>query len=166
MNDKYEIERKFLIKMPDVEYLRSLDGCVVKKLEQTYLLTTDGSTLRVRRVETESGVTYRQTGKIRISGMKCIEDEREITEEEYFEALKNADPRLRTIKKTRYCIPHGKLTAEIDVYPFWSDKAVAEFELESEDEQFSLPDYITVIKEVTDDVRFKNVRLALELPQD
>ena len=55
---------------------------------------------------------------------------------------------------------------EIDIYPFWRDKAVMEIELSSEDEDFEIPHEIKVIKEVTGDKRYKNASLAIEIPRD
>lgn len=49
---------------------------------------------------------------------------------------------------------------ELDIYPFWNDKAILEIELSSIDEQFSIPETIKIIKEVTDDDSYKNSGLA------
>ena len=43
---------------------------------------------------------------------------------------------------------------------------MAEVELQSENEPVDLPPCLTVIKEVTGDVRYRNARLALEVPFD
>ena len=44
--------------------------------------------------------------------------------------------------------------------PFWSDKAVLEIELSSEDTPISVPEQIHIIKEVTADDNYKNASLA------
>lgn len=152
--------------MPDTEVLKKLPGCEVKHIEQTYLFCSDDSTARVRKIVSGRGTQYIKTVKERITGEKCIETEYEITLQQYNEELKAADTSRNTIVKTRYCIPYGKLVAEIDIYPFWQKCAIAEFELESEGQQFSTPDYIKVIKDVTFDVDFKNFRLAQRIPDN
>ena len=48
----------------------------------------------------------------------------------------------------------------IDVYPLRQDKAIAEIELSSENTAVTFPDFIKVIKEVTDDPEYKNAALA------
>ena len=68
------------------------------------------------------------------------------------------------MEKTRWCIPFGSHVQEIDLYPFWSDQAVLEVELQSEEEEFLLPPEIRVIREVTGDPRYLNSSLARELP--
>jgi CYTH domain-containing protein len=49
---------------------------------------------------------------------------------------------------------------EIDVYPFWKDKAILEIELNDENTKISFPKEIKVIKEVTEDEAYKNASLA------
>lgn len=72
----------------------------------------------------------------------------------------DADTKKHQIRKTRYCLLYGNQYYEIDVYPFWSDKAIMELELRREDEEIHLPKYIKNIKEVTDDESYKNASLA------
>ena len=71
-----------------------------------------------------------------------------------------ADPALRPIRKARYCLTWENQYFEIDVYPFWKDKAIAEIELSDEDTEIRFPKQIKVIKEVTDDDSYKNASLA------
>ena len=49
---------------------------------------------------------------------------------------------------------------EIDIFPFWRDKAFLEVELKSENEGFVLPPFIKVIKDVTEDEEYTNHALA------
>lgn len=49
---------------------------------------------------------------------------------------------------------------EIDIYPFWKNKAILEIELSNEFADIVFPDYLEVIKEVTDDIEYKNYNLA------
>ena len=161
-----ETERKFLIRMPDISLLRSFQGVRVKDILQTYLVSERGKNSRLRRVCEGGKVSYIKTVKQRISVLSAYEDECEISEEQYERELENADKTKSDIVKTRYCIPYADHIIEIDIYPFWSDRAILEVELESENESFSLPDYISVVKEVSDDKRYKNAKLAESVPFD
>jgi CYTH domain-containing protein len=73
---------------------------------------------------------------------------------------------LRKIEKTRYCVPMGELTAEIDVFPFWSDRAFCEVELPHEDTPVTLPEWLDVVREVSADKRYTNLALAREIPME
>ena len=101
-----------------------------------------------------------------MNALRAVEDEREISEREYLALLELADPKATSIEKTRYRVPLGTRMLEIDVYPFWSDRAIAEIEVETEQECVTLPDYMKVIAEVTEDVRYKNANLAHSVPND
>ena len=72
----------------------------------------------------------------------------------------NADPTKKQIIKTRYCLVYENQYFEIDVYPFWNDKAIMEIELRDENQEITMPNSIRVIKEVTDDDEYKNSSLA------
>ena len=155
-----EIERKFLIALPDAGTLLAHPGCAVYAITQTYLLAPEGDEVRVR-MKTQSGKTvYVKTLKRCLCGFTREEIETEIAEAEYDALLLHADPARRPIEKTRYALPYADHVIEVDVYPFFSDCAIAEVELSSEEEAFSLPPFLYVIREVTDDPAYKNAALA------
>ena len=161
-----EIERKFLIRMPSTARLLAEDGVRVKEMVQTYLSAPAGVTARVREVREAGGVRYIYTEKRRLTALTAEEEERELDEAAYEDALARRDESRSPIKKTRYAIPYAGHTVEIDIYPFWQDRAILEVELTREDEEFALPPYLTVLAEVTADRRYKNVMLAREVPHD
>lgn len=161
-----ETERKFLIYMPDISRLSEFDGVRIKHIEQTYLVCENGKKARVRRIAESGKVSFVKTVKQRISALSCFEDEREITREEYESELKNADADKSVLFKTRYCIPYENHVVEIDVYPFWGDRALLEVELSSESEEFSIPEFVKIIKEVSEDSRYKNTNIAKIIPFD
>ncbi len=158
----YEIERKFLIEFPD---LRELENYPKSEITQTYLKTENGMTSRVRKRVSGGAVKYYFTEKLRITDVKCIENERELDEKEYNELLKLADPERNAIHKTRYLIPIGDRTAEVDIYSFWNDRATAEVEMEDEKEEVILPEFLKVIREVTSEKAYKNASLAKRIPE-
>ena len=156
----YEIERKFLIEMPDIDYLESLPNCEKVKIVQTYLVSNDNEEIRIRQRGTEGSYTYSKTKKITINPIKRIEIEERLTSEEYINELLNADPTRGQIIKDRYCLSYENQYFEIDIYPFWNDKAIVEIELINENQKIILPDFIKVIDEVTENEEYKNRELA------
>ena len=161
----YEIERKFLIRRPAAAWLEA--NCQGSDIIQTYLKTeTTGHSDRVRRREGKDGVVYTHTVKRRISDLRREEQEREISEAEYLALLQRADPERRSIEKRRYVLAYEGKEFEIDVYPFWQDRAVMEIELADEAEAVKLPPEIEIIKEVTQDRRYTNAALAKAIPAD
>ena len=160
----YEIERKYLIRYPDLAWLEA--SAEPSRITQTYLLNGEGCTERVRSRETDGRTVYTHTTKKRLTDMRRIEIESEIFRGEYEALLLRADPALRTIEKTRWCLREGGFLYEIDVFPFWKDRAFLEIELEDEGQSFPWPERIVPIREVTGDRRYSNASLALEIPQE
>ncbi len=161
----YEIERKFLIRRPAESWLA--ENCQASDIIQTYLKSgAPGRSERVRRRAGKNGVVYTHTVKRRINDLRREEQEREIDEAEYQTLLQRADPERRVIEKRRYVLAYEGKAFEIDVYPFWQDKAVMEIELTDETETVKLPPEIGIIKEVTQDRRYTNAALAIEIPAD
>ncbi len=159
-----ETEKKYLIGFPSERLLARLKK---SEIEQIYIKSEseyDGE--RVRKRVFEDKTVYTRTGKRRISAMSAVEDEKEISCED-FERLKlDIEDGTSPIKKMRYVLPYRGYDFEIDLYGFWSDRAVMEVELPSEDAVFELPPEITVIRDVTDDVRYKNHALSCSVPDD
>ena len=156
-----EIERKYLIAMPDAAFLSGLSS---SSIEQIYLLSEDGMNARIRRRSYSDRTVCTHTRKKRISDMSRIEIEHEISEREYEELRQSADPARRVIKKIRYLYPYEGQCFEIDVFPFWTDRALMELELESEGQRINLPPAIEVIRDVTSDRRYTNSAIAREIP--
>lgn len=156
----YEIERKFLIKKPDLDYLKSLPNCNMVHIEQVYLESEDGVEERVRKRGVDGNYIYTKTKKINIDGLKRIEIEESISEKEFEELLKRRKKDYGPIEKDRYCLMHNEIYFEIDVYPFMNDKAIIEVELNNPDEEITFPPFVDYYEEVTFDSSFKNGSLA------
>ena len=164
-NDNLEIERKFLIKYPDMPML---ERCAVgTEITQTYLVSeAKGETARVRKRGMDGAYTYTHTVKTKISDMRRVEIEREVSAEEYDLLLQDADPKRSTIFKQRWCLRYEGQLFEIDIFPFWQDKAIMEIELTDEAQPVVFPPEIEIIKEVTHDKRYTNASMAKRIPED
>ena len=161
--EPYEIERKFLIEMPNLEYLESLPNCEKVTIVQTYLNSSEDEEIRIRQRGAGGSFTYSKTRKINVSNLKRIEIETRLTAEEYINELLNADPSRGQIIKDRYCLSYNNQYFEIDIYPFWKDKAIAEIELSSENQKIDLPPFLDVIEEVTDNINYRNSEIAKQI---
>lgn len=164
--EPYEIERKFLIDFPDLDYLQSLPNCEKVQIVQTYLKSEENEEVRIRQRGINGVYTYSKTRKIDVSPIKRIEIENRLTQEEYINELLNADPTRGQIIKDRYCLSYNNQYFEIDIYPFWDYQAIAEIELSNENDKISFPDFINVIEEVTDNYDFKNVSIAKQIKKN
>ena len=127
-------------------------------IEQGYLaIADDGTEVRIRRRDGKAALTVKSAGsRSRVEEEIAIDAQR-------FERLWPLTEGRR-IEKTRYEIPTAdELTIELDVYDGrLAGLVVAEVEFASEDaaDGFAGPDWLG--REVTEDSRYKNQRLACE----
>ena len=155
-----EIERKFLIRYPDIAALETNPGCRRVEISQTYLKAAPGEEHRIRQRGIDGHYMYYETIKTGRGGHTRVELENRLSQEEYLKLLMEADPELRPIRKTRYCLSENNLYFEIDIFPFWKDQAILEVELSDENQEIIFPKELEIIREVTDDENFKNIALA------
>ncbi|MBQ4088536.1 MAG: CYTH domain-containing protein [Clostridia bacterium] len=159
MSVPYEIERKYLIKMPEFPLpveTRATD------IEQAYLINPLGHSERVRM---RAG-RYFHTLKVHISNVVREEYENEISKEEYEMLLKRRDPKCTFIQKVRHVFEYEGQTFELDVFPFWKKQAFLEIELPDVNTPVKMPDFIEVMREVTEDLRYTNHSLAIRVPAE
>jgi len=147
-----EIERKFLIDQQKWDKLNKPEG---KLFRQGYLLTDKDKTIRVRATETKGFLTI----KGQTIGATRMEYEYEIPVIEATELLDNFA--ISELSKTRYEITFNSKLWEVDVF-LGDNKGliVAEIELESEDEHFNLPDWVST--EVTQEEKYYNSNLTVK----
>ena len=145
-----EIERKFLV-------AGDFKSLAVKsiRITQGYLSSIPERTVRVRIKGDKGFITVKGAGSD--SGVSRFEWEKEIPVPEAEELMKICEPGI--IDKTRFLVPAGKHTFEVDV--FYGDNeglTVAEVELAFENEKFEKPSFLG--KEVTGDVKYYNSMLV------
>lgn len=160
-SEPIEIEKKFLIKLPDISILESQKNYSSSVIEQAYI-STDGIREggRIRKREFADGCRYYKTFKDDISSISRIEIESEISRGEYEALMKNRLDGTRVINKVRHCFEFEDQLLELDIYSFWNDRATLEIELESEEQEVVLPDFIEVIADVSSDKNYSNFALA------
>ena len=168
-----ETERKYLIRFPDLAYLRTQDGCREMAMVQTYLERNDPDVERRIRSITflpDGGTVYIYTEKRPRAYLSRFEDEREVTREEY-ERLRKEDGYSELVK-TRYAFPFAGHTMEIDVYPpdiggdVMDGYAILEVEMDDPDEAVEFPEFLEIVREVTDEKKYHNKTLARLMAKD
>lgn len=143
-----EIERKFLINQPP----QDLESFPHKELEQGYLSTAP--VVRVRHEGDEYFLTYKSSGLLARQEYNLP-----LTAESYAHLIQKADGYV--ITKTRYYIPYGSHTIELDIFHGdLSPLQMAEVEFESEEEAnaFTPPDWF--VTDVTYSSAYHNSTLS------
>lgn len=144
-----EIERKFLVKGEFKKF-----AAKQTRITQGYLSSVPERTVRVRVKGDKGFITVKGIGNA--GGASRYEWEKEIPVAEVTELLKICEPGV--IDKTRYNIPAGNFTFEVD--EFYGENqglVVAEIELKSESDVFEKPEWLG--EEVTGDKKYYNSML-------
>jgi len=144
-----EIERKFLVKGEFKKF-----AAKQTRITQGYLSSVPERTVRVRVKGDKGFITIKGIGNA--AGASRYEWEKEIPVAEVTELLKICEPGV--IDKTRYNVPVGGFTFEVD--EFYGENqglVVAEVELKSESDVFEKPEWLGT--EVTGDVKYYNSML-------
>ena len=165
MNKPLEIEYKYLIRYPDISMLKTKPLYKCEELCQLYLqlpqgMDENGTKCRIRSVKNGDKVSYIKTFKKSLTDMTRIEIESEISEEEFTALSKYIREGYAPISKHRHTFSLYGFIYEVDVFPFWEDRAYLEIEVDSEDTKPPIPDFIHIIKDVTTDKRYRNTALA------
>ncbi|KIA88207.1 CYTH domain-containing protein [Kaistella jeonii] len=146
-----EIERKFVV---DHAQWQQLEKPVGEFYRQGYLLTDPHKTIRVRQTSDKGFLTIKGISV----GATRAEYEYEIPFEEAKELLDQFA--ISELSKIRYKISIDNHIWEVDVFSGKNEGLiVAEIELKSEDEKFSIPNWIG--EDVTGDEKYYNSNLTL-----
>lgn len=147
-----EIERKFLTGALPFD----IKDFPARKIEQAYLSTSP--VVRIRKEDDRYYLTYKGGGM-----MAREEYNLPLSEGAYRHLLEKHDGRI--IEKTRYLIPAGAYTVELDVFSgLYEGLIIAEVEFPSVEEALLFTPLPWFTKEVTEDRRYHNSTLALESP--
>ena len=158
MTDGVEIERKFLVEQRPAD----LDAHPSREIEQGYLAITDDVEVRLRRYGEQTFLTVKSSGD-----ESRVEEEIEIDRRRFGALWPLTDD--RRIQKRRYAIAIGDgLTIDVDVYRgSLAGLLTAEVEFDSPDDAQAFEPPAWFGRDVTDDPRYKNKRLATDgLPSD
>lgn len=155
-----EIERKFLVEIPNWSMLPHFARVAIV---QHYLAKNkDGVRRRIRARGQRGSWLYTETTKQKISAITRVEKERMISKAEYEHLRRTQRDHTRmAIRKSRHCFVWEHQYFELDVFaqpilPY----GLLEIELTYEEQKISLPPFLNILREVSDDPRWQNSALA------
>ena len=156
-----EAYKKYLVAMPDLERLKAELNFSKVDMSRIYLLNEENENERSILQRGHFGdYAFYYTEKRHFKGFDRIEVERRLTKNEYVSLIGQADTRLKQINKTRYCFVWNNKYYELDVFGFWNDKAILKVQLTDRDSMVEIPEFLQVIKDVSNDMSYTNYSLA------
>ena len=148
-----EIERKFLV----TEVPVTPDSFNYEKIRQGYLANDEYGAVRVRQKGERFYITYK--GVTGVHAAERVELETELTEEQFSVLWPGTEG--RRVEKTRYTIPYGANTIELDLFEgqdAGNILAEVEFASTAEADEFIVPAWFGT--DVTADKRYGNASIA------
>lgn len=160
--NKREVKRqeKYAVDLLKTDISRIFNIGRKVKIYQTYLISDESVEKRLRKIEINGSILYIFSAyKITGNGSKLCISERELTEKEYNVLLEFKDSHLNTIVKNRYYFDYRGQYFYLDVFDDMSDIGILEINIE-QDDNVMIPNFVSVIGKVTDDLAFYNKNIA------
>lgn len=159
--ETFDSTRKYLIEFPDLDWVRSRKNCQKIEITQTYLLTAYSDQEKCLRMLNLNGQrVYMVRYTKNTDEYNPNEFEFMVSEDDFMALLSQADPDKKTIKKIRYGFIFNDQYTEVDVYSFWSDRALVRIEPLRKTLPVTLPEELKIIKDVTNDSAYNSSVLA------
>lgn len=166
MSAKTEIERKYIIEMPDISLIKKMPSYSCSKICQIYLECDENITSRIRKRSFTDKTVYTKTAKKRISEIASLENECEICADEFEKLKTRIKHGTSPVIKERHVFTYlGKLF-EIDIYPGWKRHAILETELAFYEEKIDFPEFIKIKREVSGIKEYTNAAMSVSFPKE
>ena len=164
------VTRKFLLERPPTmaemkEHVKRFEAFEV---DQTYLSTQKANErARIRRRQQGANVSFQHQlwTTEEEGGPETTLKEHTLSAREYFIMLKQADPHRCTVSKTLTCFTWGNTYWELNSFRGAQHVAILEVEAESRESDMisTFPDFLRVVREVTDETSYDSYLIAAQL---
>lgn len=154
-DERFYIEKKYLIYIPDISYLDKLGGCSKVKMTLTYLNNSSEQCDIKLLLRDEDGKKFYQK-IIKGNNKKSTIS---LNAEEYIDELDNKMLDRNPIVKYRYSFIYHSVYYKIDIFED-KDFSILEVDLLNSHEIVHFPSFIEVLKDVSTDPNYKNYNLS------
>lgn len=153
-------QKKFLVTDVSFDELLYYAGSGIVTITQDYLTSNNEfEEYRVRKMSQGESSSYHYSAiKKHENGKREIISEANISEENYEKSLLLKNENLATINKTRYSFVYANQYYKLDV--FEDGLMVLEVNLTVENPTVTLPEFVRVVEDVTNDPNYTNINIA------
>lgn len=159
-------QKKFLVSDVNIEEFLKNVGSGIVDIDQDYLVSENSEEeYRVRKMTQGNDSSYHFTViKKLANGTREILKEETINEKAYEKLLALKNKELASIKKTRYSFVYASQYYKLD--SFEDGLMVLEVNLTKENPTLTLPDFVSVVEDVTNDPDYTNINIAKRKKED
>lgn len=157
-----EVFRKYLVEFDDsvLENVKKESNFVTTHIYEQFLKSEPNVEKRIRR-RIKNGTTRYYYSEANIMGAnKRVKNDMILSERQYHSYQPQVNEELNPIDKERYSFLKDSHFYKLDIFNFDKTKALLSVQVPLGDEEVRIPLYFKVIKEVSDDVNYKNYSLA------
>ena len=127
---------------------------------QHYLVPENGYQRWIRKRTSNDVTMYSYSEANYLQTNERIKVDRVLTEKQYKDYMREIDTEMNPLEKTRYAFIHNGLFFKLDVFSFDTSKGILSVDVPADGREITIPDYIKVLKDVTDDLDYKSYYLA------
>lgn len=159
-------QKKFLVSDVNIEEFLKNVGSGIVDIDQDYLVSENSEEeYRVRKMTQGNDSSYHFTViKKLANGTREILKEETINEKAYEKLLALKNKELASIKKTRYSFVYANQYYKLD--SFEDGLMILEVNLTKENPTLTLPDFVSVVEDVTNDLDYTNINIAKRKKDD
>ena len=163
LGDEKPVEKfyKYLVEFDDdmLEKIKTKQNYSNMHIEQYYLIATDGIERRIRKRVRNDNELYSYSEAKYLSTNERIKSDKVLSSRQYYDYSSEIDKNLKPINKERHSFIDDGLFYKLDIFDFDKSKGILSVQV-GEGQDIKLPDYVKVIKDVTNDKNYKNYYLA------
>lgn len=163
LGDEKPVEKfsKYLVEVDEdtINKIKTEQNLSNVHIEQYYLISSNGTERRIRKRIRNGNELYSYSEAKYLSNNERIKSDKVLSSRQYFDYNSEIDHNLKPINKDRYSFIKDGLFYKLDIFDFDKTKGLLSVQV-AEGQNVMLPDYVKVIKEVTNDSSYKNYYLA------
>lgn len=156
-----EIFKKYLIEVDDtmLEKIKEAPNYVYSHLIQYFLASVSGKERRIRKRERGDSTIFTYSEATYSSPNTRNKHDRIISEREFYQYLSEKDENGE-IDKQRHAFIYDNHFFKLDIFSFDQSKGLLSVQIPDEQDEIRLPDFIRILKDVSEDKNYKNYYLA------
>lgn len=163
LGDEKPVEKflKYLVEVDEdiINKIKAEQNYSNVRIEQYYLTSPKGIERRIRKRVRNGNELYSYSEAKYMSTNERIKSDKILSSRQYFDYYNEIDQNLKPINKERFSFIKNDLFYKLDIFDFDKTRGLLSVQV-GEGQNVVLPEYVKVIKEVTNDSNYKNYYLA------
>lgn len=157
-----QVFKKYLVEVNEdiIDKVKTEKGYSNAKILQYYLKSTNGNEKRIRKRVKDGSEVYYYSESRAITANSRSKSDRILSQRQFSDYMSEIDKELNPIDKERHSFFLNGLFYKLDVFSFDKTKGLLSVQVASKEDTINIPGYFKIIKDVSDDINYKNYYLA------